>query len=241
MDMQGELTDIAAGLQIELKRATESILFAAEEPVTAAQIAATFSSVTGTDDFSESDVEEIITALNSEYADTGRALRINRWGGGFRLATDSSVSHYVKAYFQTDRSRRLSRSLLETLAIIAYRQPVTRPEIEFIRGVDSDYAVRKLLDLHLIDVVGRSDAVGRPLLYGTTPNFLEQFGLASLEEMPTLREVEEILNDPAFDRERAQLLSVQEQEDALERVSESDITNKDDRHIDSSEGDEAAA
>src|SRR5690625_2175157 len=228
MDMQGELTDIAAGLQIELKRATESILFAAEEPVTAAQIATTFSSVTGTDDFSDSDVEEIITALNSEYAVSGRALRSNSWRRSFRLLTDSSASPYVTAYFQSVISRRLSLSLHETLTIITDTQPVTRPEIEFIRGVDSDYAVRKLLDLHLIDVVGRSDAVGRPLLYGTTPNFLEQFGLASLEEMPTLREVEEILNDPAFDRERAQLLSVQEQEDALERVSESDITNKDD-------------
>src|SRR5690625_7377269 len=97
MDMQGELTDIAAGLQIELKRATESILFAAEEPVTAAQIAATFSSVTGTDDFSASDVEETITALKSEYADTGRALRVKRWGGGIRRSTDSSMSHDVKA------------------------------------------------------------------------------------------------------------------------------------------------
>ena len=217
-----EAADVAADTRLELMRAAEAILFAAEEPVTSSQIAATFSSVTGLEEIGDADVDEAIASLNTEYAESGRTLRINRWGGGFRLATDSGVSHYVKAYFQTDRSRRLSRSLLETLAIIAYRQPVTRPEIEFIRGVDSDYAVRKLLDLHLIDVVGRSDAVGRPLLHGTTQSFLEQFGLESLDDMPTLREVEEILNDPAFDRERAQLLSVQEEENTLVQTNKVD-------------------
>jgi segregation and condensation protein B len=95
---------------------------------------------------------------------------------------------------------------METLAILAYRQPVTKPEVDFVRGVDSDYAVRRLLDLGLVDVRGRADSVGRPLLYGTTDRFLELFGLNALGDLPNLREIESILDDPSFHRERARLL-----------------------------------
>jgi segregation and condensation protein B len=102
---------------------------------------------------------------------------------------------------------------METLAVIAYRQPVTRPEVDFIRGVNSDYAIRKLLEMGLADVEGRADSLGRPLLYGTTSLFLEQFGLNSLDDLPTLREVEELLDDPAFDEERAKLLQLDAEED----------------------------
>ena len=102
---------------------------------------------------------------------------------------------------------------MEALAVIAYRQPVTRPEVDFIRGVNSDYAIRKLLEMELVDVEGRADSLGRPLLYGTTDLFLEQFGLNSLEDLPTLREVEELLDDPSFDEERAKLLQLDKEED----------------------------
>lgn len=95
---------------------------------------------------------------------------------------------------------------MESLAILAYRQPVSRSELEFVRGVDCDYAIRKLLEFGLIDVVGRSERVGRPLLYGTTDRFLELFGLHTLDELPNLRELESILDDPAFQKEKAKLL-----------------------------------
>lgn len=198
----------------EMMRAVEAILFAAEEPVTSAQLADVVAQVTGERILSATDVDGLVEDLDAALVVSGRALRVRKWAGGYRLATSEQVSPYVKAYFQTDRSQRLSRSLLETLAIVAYRQPVTRPEIDFVRGVDSDYGVRKLMELNLVDVVGRSDAVGRPLLYGTTRYFLEQFGLEDLNGLPTLREVEEILNDSAFDRERARLLSLEQEERA---------------------------
>ncbi len=211
----------------ELKRAVEAILFAADEPVEAARMAHVFVEVTGTTDVAPQDVDATVEELNADFAMSGRAVRIHRWAGGYRLATDGEVAAYVKAYFEEDRSQKLSRTLLETLAIIAYRQPVTRPEIDFVRGVDSDYAVRKLLELHLVDVVGRSEAVGRPLLYGTTAHFLEQFGLDGLDGLPTLREIEEILDDPAFNRERARLLSLEEREKALDQVGSGDTLNAD--------------
>jgi segregation and condensation protein B len=95
---------------------------------------------------------------------------------------------------------------METLAILTYKQPASKPEIDYVRGVDSDYALRRLLDVGLVDVVGRSDSVGRPLLYGTTARFLEEFGLSALDDLPNLREIEELLDDPAFNKERARLL-----------------------------------
>ena len=140
------------------------------------------------------------------YRETGRAFRIESWAGGYRMATVREVAPFVRAFVAAEEERRLSRSLLETLSVIAYKQPVTKPEIDFVRGVDADYALKKLLEKSFVTVVGRSEAVGRPLLYGTTDFFLEQFGLAALDELPRPREIEQLLNDPAFTHERTELL-----------------------------------
>lgn len=190
----------------EVMRAVEALVFAADEPVTPAQLGAVWADVAGEAPLPEAQIETAVARLNDRYATDGRAFRIHRWAGGYRMATTEEVAPYLKVLFQRDRRRRLSRSLLETLAILAYRQPATKPEVDFVRGVDSDYALRKLCEIGLADVVGRSDAVGRPLLYGTTPRFLEAFGLDALSDLPNLREVEELLNDPAYDQERARLL-----------------------------------
>lgn len=224
----------------ELQRAIEAILFAATEPVDSARLANVFGEVTGFNSVTATNVDDAVHDLNEVYEADGRSLRIRSWGGGYRLTTDSEVSAYVNAFLQEDRSRRLSRTLLETLAIVAYRQPVTRPEIDFVRGVDSDYAVRKLMELHLVDVVGRSETLGRPLLYGTTSHFLEQFGLQDLGGLPTLREVEEILNDPAFKRERADLLAFQEQERAIDDVNVAELPEQSDQKVDEDHGEAQA-
>ena len=122
------------------------------------------------------------------------------------MATTAGVAPYLKAFFRRDRRRRLSRPLMETLAILCYRQPVIKPEVDNIRGVDSGYAIRRLLEFGLVDVMGRADAVGRPVLYGTTDRFLEEFGLADLGHLPNLRAVEELLVDPSFNRVKARHL-----------------------------------
>jgi segregation and condensation protein B len=139
------------------------------------------------------------------------------------MATRSALSPFVKTLFIGEQETSLSRSLMETLAVIAYRQPVTRPEVDFIRGVNSDYAIRKLLEMELVDVEGRADSLGRPLLYGTTSLFLEQFGLSSLDDLPTLREVEELLDDPAFDEERAKLLQLDAEDDVSVDLVEEEL------------------
>lgn len=189
-----------------LESAIEALIFAAEDPISVAVLSETYAEATGGAQPSEEDVESTISRLNGIYESSGRSFKIEKWGGGYRFATRSDLASFVKALFVTDRQRKLSRTLMESLAILAYRQPTTRSEIEFVRGVDSDYAVRKLLEYGLIDVVGRAESVGRPLLYGTTDRFLELFGLPELSDLPNLREMESILDDPAFLKEKARML-----------------------------------
>ncbi len=189
-----------------LERVTEALVFAADAPVTARAVAEVYAAVTGHDGLDEAAVEAAVEALNLAYQQTGRTVRIERWAGGLRMATVREVAPFVQAFVAEEAERRLTRSLLETLAVIAYKQPVTKPEIDFVRGVDADYALKKLLEKKLVEIAGRADAVGRPLLYGTTGFFLEQVGLNALDELPRPREIEQLLNDPAFVRERTELL-----------------------------------
>ncbi len=212
--------DPAPTVDHTLEEAAEAIIFAADEPVPAARIAEIVGEVTGNAEVSEAEVRAAVQRLSDEYEDSDRALEIHEWGEGYRMATRSPLSPFVKTLFLGEQEKSLSRSLMETLAVVAYRQPVTRPEVDFIRGVNSDYAIRKLLEMDLVDVQGRADSLGRPLLYETTPRFLEQFGLKDLEDLPTLREVEDLLDDPAFDEERAKLLQL----DAEEEVSVDTLT-----------------
>jgi segregation and condensation protein B len=189
-----------------LESVTESLIFASDEPMSAKQIARVFSDVSGQDEPSADDIHSAVETINQIYALTDRSFRIEQWAGGFRMATTSDMMPYLKSFFKKNRLKKLSRSLMETAAILVYRQPATKADIEFVRGVDSDYALRKLLEFGLVDVVGRSPKIGRPLLYGTTDKFLELFGLNSVTDLPNLRELEEILDDPSFQKERAKML-----------------------------------
>ena len=207
-------------LRHDLLPVVEALVFAADEPVAARRIADVYAGVTGEEAPSEADVQQAVDGLNARYRETGRTFRIHAWAGGYRMATEPEMAPFLQRFFGERRPRKLSRSLLETLAILAYRQPVTKPEIDAVRGVDADYALRRLLELGLADVVGRSESVGRPLLYGTTGRFLDLFGLADLGELPSLREIEELLADPAFNRERARLLTLGELARAGEGTSE---------------------
>lgn len=207
-----------------LREATEAIIFAADEPVSLTRIAEIVAEVTGRPQSLDGEVKKAIEDLNRTYDERGRALEIKKWAGGYRMVTRKSLAPFVKTLYVEEQETSLSRSLMEALSVIAYRQPVTRPEVDFVRGVNSDYAIRKLMEKDLVEVEGRADSVGRPLLYGTTDWFLEQFGLESLDSLPTLREVEDLLDDPAFDDEKAKLLQLDREEgisvDMLEEESD---------------------
>lgn len=135
----------------------------------------------------------VLDRLAAEYA--ARGIRIQEIAGGYQLATRPSLGRVVERFLRIDRHERLSKAALETLAIVAYRQPVTRAEIEAVRGVRPEYALEVLGERGLIREVGRLDRVGRPILYGTTEGFLRAFGLRSLDDLPPLegREITEML------------------------------------------------
>ena len=149
----------------------------------------------------EKDIEEvkvIIKELYNDYTDENRGIQLEYLGNHFKLTTKKEHKEYYKKLTIDDESSILSQSALETLAIIAYNAPLTRVDIDNIRGVNSSYVVRKLLLKGLIEEVGRSDAPGRPRLYNITPRFLDYFGLGSLDELPKLEERQEILDDEKY-------------------------------------------
>ena len=133
----------------------------------------------------------LVEELNAEYARRGRAFEITEVAGGFQIRTLPAYASYVQAS-QPERPLRLSQAALETLAVVAYRQPATRAEIEYVRGVDVGAVLRSLLERALVRIAGHREVPGRPLLYATTRRFLEVFGLARIEDLPTLRELAEL-------------------------------------------------
>ena len=184
----------------------EALVFAANEPVKPSQITQTYAAITGDKTPDDTAVMQAVQKLNLAYEAEGHVLRIQSWAGGFRMATTDTVGTFLELFFDHNRRVKLSRPLMETLAILSYRQPATRVEIDYVRGVKSDYALRKLLELKLISISGRARTVGQPLLYMTTDRFLEMFGLNDLSELPNLRDIEALLDDPGFSKERARLL-----------------------------------
>lgn len=161
------------------KAALEAVLFATASPRSIEELAQILSLQTA-------QVRQLLSALEEEYAKGERGFFLEHVGGGVRLCTKPEYAPYVEAIGRTERSGQLSQAALETLAIIAYRQPITRPEIEAIRGVRVESAINSLIDRGLIEERGRADGPGRPLLYGTTPEFLVRFGLEDLASLPPI-------------------------------------------------------
>lgn len=175
----------------ELRHIVESIVFASTEPIASEKILECIQKETVT----KQDVEVAVEALNREYAGQQRAIRIIKIAGGFQFATHPQYDRWVSRLFAQKAEKKLSQASLEVLAIVAYRQPIARSEIEKIRGVNADWTIRSLMEKNLVTVVGREDAPGKPLLFGTTKSFLEHFGLFDISELPKLKEIEEIIRE----------------------------------------------
>ncbi|MEW5829272.1 MAG: SMC-Scp complex subunit ScpB, partial [Chloroflexota bacterium] len=156
----------------------EGLLFVAVEPVAPAQLAAAL-------ELTATQVEKGLQELEEQLS--GRGLRLQRHGGRVQLTTAPELAEPIERFLGLEATSRLSRAALESLAIIAYQQPVTRPQVDAVRGVNSDGVMKSLLGKGLIQEVGRAEGPGRPILYGTTADFLGYFGLNSLTEMPPLR------------------------------------------------------
>jgi segregation and condensation protein B len=164
--------------ELELKKAIETLLFITDQPIAIPKICQAL----GVKD--EERIAGLISDLRREYEERGAAVQVLEVADGFQMATRSSYAGYVRNLYKDKMTMRLSTAALETLAIISYKQPITRAEIEAIRGVEVIAALETLLEKALVKVVGRKDSVGRPLLYGTTAEFLRHFGLRSLDDLP---------------------------------------------------------
>ena len=174
----------------QLLQAIEALIFASEDAISLQTIC----QVTGFD-LRLRDLEEAVSTLNREYQSSARTFRIHAIAGGYRFLTEPEFGDIIRKLLAPVIQRRLSRSMLEVLSVVAWHQPVTKGEIQQIRGVSPDYSIDRLLERGLIDVRGRADTPGRPLQYGTTKEFLDLFHLSSLKDLPKLREIREILQE----------------------------------------------
>lgn len=172
-----------------MKREIEALLFAADGPLTLGRLKKLLPGA------ETAEIRAGIAELEAEYTQAGNAFTVVEFGGGWQIATRPEYSPSVEKMLKSRRFTRLSKAGLEVLAIIAYRQPITRLEIDEIRGVNSSGAISTLTERNLITVVGRSQTVGNPLLYGTTREFLNHLGLKGLGQLPSLPDLEDVVGD----------------------------------------------
>ncbi len=176
----------------EILGAIEAVVFASERPIGAARICRGLQEagegLIDPDAVDERLVERGVRALNEQYERSGRAFRIESVAGGYRVMTIERYASLVGALHKSRAQQKLSKAALETLAIIAYRQPITRADLEAIRGVSCGEVLRSLLERRLIAITGRAEVLGRPMLYGTTKAFLDAFGLRSIKDLPSTDE-----------------------------------------------------
>ena len=176
----------------EIDQIIEALLFANPSPINQTQLNKVFNSPVPS-------LKDSIKRLNNFYLKHEKPYSINSIAGGFQLATNSDYDIWIRRLLKKSNKLTLSSAALDTLAIVAYKQPIGRYDIEAIRGVDSSGVVKTLLSRNLIQIKGRGDGPGRPLLYSTTKNFLEQFGINRLSDMPKLKEVSELIEaDPSL-------------------------------------------
>ena len=202
----------------ELKSIVENVLLAADQPINADELCKIF--LDGTD---KSQVQSILDELKEEYS--SRNLQVIEVADGYQLCTRHEYNDYIRKFLKLDRSTRLSQPSLDTLSIIAYKQPLTRQEVDEIRGVDSSGVIKTLLEKKVIGPAGRKKVPGRPIMYRTTQKFLEYFGLKDLSDLPTLEDLREVLEGEEVPLQTQIEFSASEASEALtsevEPVSES--------------------
>ena len=202
----------------EIKNIIEALLFSATEPLTQAQVNNVFEPETP-------NLNEIIDQLDNEYKDQEHAFQINKIAGGFQIVTRKRYEHFIKKLFKKVGRLSLSIPAMDSLAIIAYKQPIGRYEIEAIRGVDSSGVLKTLLNHELIKIKGRDIGPGRPLLYKTTNKFLEYFGLNRLSDMPKLKEISELIDGDSTLGEQISVFKIEkDQESHQNNIPDTKIT-----------------
>jgi segregation and condensation protein B len=214
----------------------EALIFASPDPLPWEKISAIIKESEEELELDEPTITRIVDQLNRRYEENDLSFRIEESGGGYTFVTQPRFHPWLSIYQHENAYRKLSQPATETLAIVAYRQPITKPEVDSIRGVDSGYILRQLLEKMLVKVSGRADSPGKPLLYKTTVHFLKHFGINSVDELPKPREIDEILKDDDMADHRRLLMERQMelQDDEAKELFEEYIEEK---HTDDSEED----
>ena len=195
----------------EIRKIIEALLFASPDPLTQTKVNGIF-------DPDTPNLKEVVEGLNEQYAQEDHAFEINQVAGGYQLVSRWEYEHFIRRMLNKSGRLTLSTAALDSLAIIAYKQPIGRYEIEAIRGVDSSGVLKTLLNRNLIKIKGRDSGPGRPLLYQTTDKFLEHFGLNRLSDMPKLKEITELMEaDPTLGEQ----IAVFEEENPEDTISDS--------------------
>lgn len=203
------------------KSIIEALIFASDESIQASEIIAAIKEIDGSEtEITPKDVDNAVDELNVTFEGDEKPFKIIKIANGYTFATKPEYAKYV-GFLSTEKSkRRLSQAALETLSIIAYKQPITKPEIEQLRGVNSDYMINTLLEKNLVNIKGRSETVGRPLLYATTDEFLKYFGLDKISDLPKPREIEEIMQDDDFLEQKRKIMM-----NEIEEIIENEVEN----------------
>jgi segregation and condensation protein B len=198
--------------QTGIKEIIEALLFATDEPLAVRQIIDIFGILEEGEKPKKINPDTVLACieeLNREFEQTNRSIRVVKVAGGYQFATRQEFGVWLGKMVKEKSKRKLSVSALETLAVIAYKQPVTKPEVEAIRGVNADYVLHSLLERNMVTIVGRAATPGRPLLYGTTKDFLKHFGINDLSDLPKPREINELMAEAEFEVEKRMLADLE--------------------------------
>lgn len=205
----------------------EALIFSSSEPIGWEKLSEIVQESEEELTLDENAIKHIVTRQNERYEENDLAFRIEASGGGYTFVTQPRYHPWLSIFQHENAYRKLSQSATETLAIVAYRQPITKPEVDQIRGVDSGYMLRQLLEKMLVKVSGRANSPGKPLLYKTTKSFLKHFGINSVDELPKPREIDDILKDDDMADHRRLLMERQmELEDEEARKMFDEYTHK---------------
>jgi len=172
-----------------LEQHIEALIFASESAISTEEIITSLKTVYGWE-ITKDDVAESVNRIRNKFSDDDFSFELNEIAGGFQFLSKKDFHTSIHVMLQLKERKRLSTAALETLAIIAYKQPITKPELENIRGVSCDYSIQKLLEKELIVIAGKSDGPGKPLLYATSKNFMDHFGLRSVKDLPKLKDIQ---------------------------------------------------
>ena len=223
-----------------LSSVIEALIFASDEPIPASKVREIIVENEEQIEITEETVQDFVDKLNQRYDENGLSFRIQQLGGGFTFVTQSKYHYWLSVFQHENAYRKLSQSAIESLAIVAYRQPITKPEVDQIRGVDSGYILRQLMEKALIEVGGRADSPGKPLLYKTTKHFLRHFGINSVDELPKPREIDEILKDDDMAEHRQLLMERQMMIDEMDEEEAKPLDDIVEEMLEEKEGEEEA-